>query len=273
MQNRHGMIALPQQVADAVGAVLGPAKDNDGIIVHALQQLAEQVALLVLGHRIDDVLDGFRRRPAYADLDRLRTAHRPFDEGIDFGRDRGGKERGVPVARTFFHNPPHVGQETHVEHPIRFVEHEVLDLVEPAVALLQMVEQAARGGNQDINTLPQRVLLPAITHAPINHRHAQAGKPRQVADRRLHLRGQFPRWFEDQHARRFAVLAQLRKDRQGKRGGLARPGLRAANDILSGENQRNDAKLNRCRLDVTHRFDAFKNRRGQAQFRKRHGAG
>ena len=77
----------------------------------------------------------------------------------------------------------------------------------------------------------------------------------------------------DQHARSFAVLAQVRKDRQGKGGGLARAGLRAADDILSGENQRNDAKLNRGRLDVTHRLDTLKNRRGQAQFIKRHGAG
>src|SRR6185437_1391948 len=57
-----------------------------------------------------------------------------------------------------------------------------------------------------------------------------------------------------------------------KRSGLAGAGLRAADAIVSGENQRNGAKLIRRRLNVAPCLDTFDNRQGKAQFGKRHGA-
>ncbi len=72
----------------------------------------------------------------------------------------------------------------------------------------------------------------------------------------LHLRGKFPRGFENERARPRRVLAEFREDGQGKRGGLAGAGLRAADDVASGEHERNGAELDGRRLDVTHRLDA-----------------
>ena len=171
------------------------------------EQLAQQIGLLVFGHRVDHVLDRVRRRPARANLDRLRMAHRPFDQRLDLRRDRGREKRGVPVARTFLDDPPHVGQETHVEHPVRLVEHEELDLIEFGVALPQMIEQSAGRGHDDIDALTQRVVLPAIAHAAVHDRHAQGGEAGQVANRRFDLSSQFPSRFEDQHARSPAGVA------------------------------------------------------------------
>jgi hypothetical protein len=62
---------------DAVGAVLGAAENQHGIVIHAFEQLDEQIGFLHGGDGIDDVLDRFGGRAARADLDRsgLCIAH------------------------------------------------------------------------------------------------------------------------------------------------------------------------------------------------------
>src|ERR1700722_3336380 len=96
---------------DAIGTMFGPAENYDRVVIHPLKQLAQQVALLVLSHRIDDVLDGVGRGPARADLDRLRILHRPFDERLDLDRDGCGKKRGVAIPRTAVYDTADVRQK------------------------------------------------------------------------------------------------------------------------------------------------------------------
>ena len=88
MQHRNGVVVAFEQVRNTVGAVLGAAEDDDGLVIHPLQNLAQQIALLVLGHRIDDVLDGVSHGAARADLNGLRRPHRPFDGRFNLWRNR-----------------------------------------------------------------------------------------------------------------------------------------------------------------------------------------
>ena len=96
------------------------------------------------------MLDRLGRRAARADLNRFRIVHRPLDERLDLRRHGGGKQRGVALARTFFHEPAHVGQKTHVEHPVGFVEHEKFHLVQFHRALFEMIEQTSGRGDDDV---------------------------------------------------------------------------------------------------------------------------
>ena len=54
------------------------AENNHGIVVHLFEQRAQQIGFLVVGHWVDDVLDGFGRRAARADLNGLRIAASPI---------------------------------------------------------------------------------------------------------------------------------------------------------------------------------------------------
>ena len=72
----------------------------------------------------------------------------------------------------------------------------------------------------------------------------------------LDLDAQLARRREDQHAREAAVLrvrgARLQhamEYRQQERGGLAGPGIGAADDVVSLQRDRNDRALNRRRLN------------------------
>ena len=209
------------------------------------------------------MLDRFRGRAARADFDGLRIPHRPLDERFDLGRDRGGKQRGVPVARAAVEDAPHIRQETHVEHAVGLVQHQELDLVELAGAALHVVEQPAGGGHQDIHAVAQGVLLLAVADAAEDDGGAQVGEPGEIANGGFDLRGQFAGRFEDQQAGLRAVLAELGEDRQRERCGLAGAGLRAADDVLAGEDQRNGAQLDGRRLDVAHGLHAFEHRVGK----------
>ena len=64
------------------------------------------------------------------------------------------------------------------------------------------------------------------------------------------------------------MLAELRKNGQRERGSLAGAGLGAADDIASGEHERNAAELDGRGRDVTRRTDPFDNRRERPNFMK-----
>ena len=257
MQHGHGVIGALEQAGDAVRAVLRPAKNQHGVVVHALEQFNQQVGLLRIGNGINDVLHRFGGRPARANLDGFGLVHRPLNQRFNLRRNGGGKQRGVALARAFFDDAAHVGQKSHVQHPVGLVEHEELNQVQPHRAALQMVNQASRRGDDDVGAGVQLVVLPAIADAAKNDGGQQIGETRVIVDGGFHLRGEFARGFEDERARAGRVLDELREDGQGERGGLAGAGLRAADDVASGEHERDGAELNGRRLGITHRLDAI----------------
>ena len=260
VQHGHGVVVSLEQMRDAVGAVFGAAEDKHRLVIHALEELEHQIGLLRVGHGVDHMLDCVLRRAAQADLDGLRISHCPLDERFNLRRDGGGKERGVPVAGASVEDAAHVRQEPHVEHPIGFVQHKKLDAVQLAGALAQVIQQPARGGNDDVYAVLQGLHLPPVTD-PAEHDHrAQVREPGEIANGRFHLGSQLARWLQDEHPRQWTVLAELREDGQRERRRLARSRLRAPDHVLPGENERDGAKLDRGRLDITHRLHSIEYR-------------
>ena len=128
-----------------------------------------------------------------------------------------------------------------------------------------MIEQTSRRGDDDVRARPQVVVLPAVTDAAKNDGGFQIGEARVIAEGGFHLRGEFARRFEDERARAGGMmLAELRENGQGERGGLAGAGLGAADDVASGEHERDGAELDGRRLDVTRRLHAIEDCRGKA---------
>ena len=119
-----------------------------------------------------------------------------------------------------------------------------------------MVKQTSGRGHDEIRSRAQFVRLPAVTDAAINDGGSQIGEARVIVDGGFHLRGKFARGFEDERARAGRVRAELREDGQAERGGLAGAGLGAADDVASGEHERDGAELDGRRFDITHRLYA-----------------
>ena len=71
---------------------------------------------------------------------------------------------------------PDVGQKPHVEHPVRFVEHEELEARQLRVGRAEMIEQPARRADDDVDAAAERVFLRS---------HADAAEDRRRRERRV----------------------------------------------------------------------------------------
>ena len=120
---------------------------------------------------------------------------------LDLGRQRGGKEERLALLRHAIDDAADLREEAHVEHAIDFIEHEILDVLELDGAVFHEIEQPARAWRR---AHPRRLLscsrcLPKPTPPwtrPILHVH----ETRVIAERRLDLRREFARGFEDERA-------------------------------------------------------------------------
>jgi len=133
------------------------------------------------------VRDRLRDRALPADLDARRLAQRPARERGDLRRHRRREKQSLPRLRRLLHDAFHVGQKSHVEHPVDFVEHEDVDVLERHVALLHVVEQPPRRRREDVHAVLQIFQLLSVADAGVNDRHAQVGEFGEFLERLLHL--------------------------------------------------------------------------------------
>ncbi len=92
-------------------------------------------------------------------------------------------------------------RKSHVEHTIDFVEHEDINISKMERALLQMIEQAARCGDNDVGSAFDSVALFAVTDTAVDNGNVQIGEAAIIAKRGLDLRSQFASRFKDETAK------------------------------------------------------------------------
>src|SRR3546814_4284594 len=91
--------------------------------------------------------------------------------------------------------------EAHVHHLVGLVENEDFDVVEAQRALVDQVEQAAGGGDEDVDAARKVADLLVDRHAAEDGRHAELGKAAVIAAALRDLRGQFARRRKAEHPR------------------------------------------------------------------------
>ena len=90
-----------------------------------------------------------------------------LQEGIgqaaDFRRHGGGEEQCLALARQQGDDALDIGDEAHVQHAVGFVDHQHAHIGQQQPAALEQIDQTARGGDQHVHALAQRILL--VGHA------------------------------------------------------------------------------------------------------------
>ena len=146
-------------------------------------------------------------------------------------------------------NPLHVGPEAHVEHAVRFVQDQDLEAREIDRLVPHVIHQAARRRDDDVHAGAKREFL-------LVHRHAaEDGDARhrrvigEALDLVFDLHGELARRREHERAcarrLRRRLVEEALQDRNEERGGLARAGFRARDDVAAAERQRDHAALDR----------------------------
>ena len=270
VDHRGLVMVLLQQALHLVSTTPGAAENDHALPVDLLEQRQEKLGFLRLRHRVDHVPDRLRRHPAFADLDSLRLVHGPANQAVDLGRN-GGREKGrVPASRTVLDDPLHVGQETHVQHAIRLVENEVLDLVQLQGVLAKVIEQTPRRRHHDVHTIPEIIALLLVTHAAVHDRHTDVREARELPEALVGLDRQFARRLKHQRPRRLLVHPEHLDDRQSESSGLPRAGLGRADDVPPCQDQRHRLDLDRRGFSVTKFPHGIQQRGSKAKFREWH---
>ena len=194
-----------------------------------------------------------------------RVAQERIGENADFPGKRGGEQQVLALLGQKRHDAAHVGNESHVEHAVGFVEHEGLDLLQVDRLLLHVVEQPPGGGHQELDALAQRRGLRLHIDAAEHHGAAQAGVLAVDAHALFDLRGELAGGREDQGPHRMArgrrarvgVAREALQERQREARRLAGSGLGAAHDVASLQDQRDRLRLDRRGLGVALLSDCF----------------
>jgi hypothetical protein len=192
----------------------------------------------------------------------LVALHQLADGAVECGAE---KQRLVAVFDAV-QDFAHLGQEAHVRHLVRFVEHHHRDVGDRHLLALEQVVEAARRRNDDVDPGVERADL--VDHRCATVDGGQPEVPRGGERSQLvgHLVGEFARGDEDERVRPALARGggQL-DDRQAKREGLAGPGLRFAADIAAGERIGNRHRLDRERSGDAELIERIDDLRYEAQ--------
>ena len=263
--------SLFQKSGQIVGFLSGAGEDHDAVVIGLVEEGDEEFVALVHGDRVEVVGDG-RGDFTSGDLDFDGILQAPFCEGLDRGGHGGGEEKGLPLAgRAEVDDLADVGEEAHVEHAINLVEDEGADVAEIEGAAGLKVEEASRGGDDDVGAFFECFDLGAVSDPTVEKGNLVAAVFPVVLECLGDLMGQFAGWFEDEtdgSASRFV----FGEGRESKCGRFSSSGLGGPDDIPAFEDQGNGLGLNGGWGGIAGLGDSLEDRLGKAQIRKQHGA-
>jgi hypothetical protein len=201
-------------------------------------------------------------------FDPHRIVEKLVGQPLDFGRHGGRIEqrlagKGQKLADFF-----HVGNESHVQHAVGFVDHQDIDLGQKDAAALEMIHQPARRGDQHIHAAVQFLDLVVHGDAADQQRVAEFGIFAVLVEAFRHLVGQFAGGLQHQsarHARLAAAARQHLDHRQGETGGLARAGLGDADHVAPLQDKRDALRLDGRGRGVAAIDDRLENIRREAE--------
>ena len=268
--NCGGLDALAlQTTAAAVGAVLGAHKDDSALRALLLEELGQQVVLGLDGHREHKLVDGVGGRRGRCDLHASRVAHQVGDLAHGLLVEGRREQQRLTLGRRLAHNAADGGQKAHVEHAVGLVEHQDLNLVQVASALLDQIDQTARRCDQDVAAVLECRGLRLVAHAAHDGHGNMTGDVGDLARDLVDLLGKLARRGDDEHHGATAValgllgaatavaaaalahglgrsdVLQIVHGRQQKGGRLAGAGLSGGKQVAALEHHGDRASLDR----------------------------
>jgi hypothetical protein len=194
-----------QLLCQPVRAVLGAREHECLLDAPRLDEVAQQLALPLTVDGVDQLRDQ-RRGPCCA----ARPGRTPGRAGCH-RRAAGSRPRTWPrtagsgAAREQREDLADVADEPHVQHAVRLIEHQDLDVRQVDRALADVVEQTAGRGDDDLRTGAQRADLRIEPDAAIHDRGTDGTLGAVRADALLDLEREFAGRRQDERADRAAA--------------------------------------------------------------------
>jgi hypothetical protein len=91
----------------------------------------------------------------------------------------------------------HSGEKSHVGHAICLIDNDKVNFAQVDGSLLDEIFETSWGGDKNIDTVTEGVLLGAISHTAVDGEHVTVDRSGEGGQLLLDLLGQFSRWCEN----------------------------------------------------------------------------
>ena len=243
METRDAVSGVLEHPRHLVGPVLGAGEDQRAQVVLG-QQREEQGRLLRLGDAVDALICPLRGGATPRDLDPRRVPQMAAREIGNLSGHRRREEQRLSVAREGGQDAGELGLEPHVQHPVRLVEDQELDVAEGDVPGLEVVDEPPGGGDDELGPGVERELLGADAHPTDDQGRAHAAGRSEAGGVLVDLDGQLARRSEHQRPRPLLAGETLHQ-RKDEGGSLAGAGGGAADDVLARKGRGDGSGLDR----------------------------
>jgi len=172
-----GFVTLfDEHVVDFVAFRLGAGEDHDRVEIRGFEECEEEVGSLFVGDWIEGVGDGIGYGDAHADFDFDGVVEGEGCESLDLRRHGCREEEGLAVlVAALLDDAADIREEAHVEHAVDFIEDEEIDGIEAEGAAFDVVEQASRGGDNNVHAGFEVVDLATVGDAAVEQEGADVG--------------------------------------------------------------------------------------------------
>ncbi len=223
--------------------MLGAAEDQDLLQALAADEVGEEGPLAVPVHGVDHLLHQVGGGVAPGHVDEHGVLQEGAGQGPDLVAEGGGEEQVLAPDGKKGQDLADVPDEAHVQHAVRFVQHQEVQVGEVQVVLAVVVQEAPGGGHQDLDARAQGLDLGVDVHAAVDAGGAQGQVAAVGVDALLHLHAQLAGGGEDQAADGVArggcagigAGGQQLQDGKHEARGLARAGLGAGEQVAAVE--------------------------------------
>ena len=200
--NRAGLeAALLQILGEFLRGPLGLAEDHGALATVCLQYPGDEFGLvhgMGAPHMLLDRLDGGHLITGVGGADVGRLGHVATCQAQDLPRHGGREEHGLAHRRDPGHQLLHVGQESHVEHLVGFIEHEGLDARQVQDALIGQIDEPPGRADDDVDALLELLDLRLVGLTAVDRQYPGVGRAARVVDVIGDLQAQFPGGDDDQ---------------------------------------------------------------------------
>ncbi len=178
-------------------------------------------------------------------------------------RHGGREQHTLTIFRKRGQNLRDLRKESHVEHAIRFVENENMNVIQFDRPLFQVINETARGRHDHVRLIAQHLLLKMHGRATDEHRGSKSDAASNLTNHFVGLDGQFAGWEHDEGPPFDLRQALNHWDGKGER--FSGSGLRHANQILPLNGDWDGLRLDRRWGVVFVRIEDIKQFRGNPE--------
>jgi len=206
-----------------VAAFFGFDKDEHALaVVEVLEVVQKTLPLVHVRHNLDDLMDGLvglQIQRAHVHL--VGVFLELAADGLHFFGPRGGPHERLAVRANLRNDGFDLRFKAHVEHAVGLVQNQVSDAPQVGGVALEVVNQAPRGGDDNLAAATQNIRLRALGHTTIDDCVLDLARCAKLVAFDLDLQGELASGRKDQHDGAVAGLqiglkSEMEEDKRGE---------------------------------------------------------